>query len=65
VSSRLNTAHTHTAGILDGIYTAGLSGKMDQGYNADAPSSWSHSLIVTYPNSRRTIVTLRDGRYRA
>jgi hypothetical protein len=65
VSSRLNTAHTHAAGILDGIYTAGLSGKMDQGYNADAPSSWSHSLIVTYPNSRRTIVTLRAGRYRA
>jgi len=63
VSSRLNTGHTHVAGILDGIYTAGLSGLMDQGYNTDAPSSWSHSLIVTYPNSRRTIITVRDGRY--
>ena len=65
VAMRLNTAHTHTAGILDGIYTAGLSGLMDQGYNADAPSSWSHTLILTYPNAKRSLVTIRDGRYRA
>lgn len=65
VSTRLNTAHTHTAGILDGVYTAGLSGLMDQGYNADAPSSWSHTLIATYPNAKRTLITIRDGRYRA
>jgi hypothetical protein len=65
VSSRLNTAHTHVAGILDGVYTAGLSGLMDQGYNADAPSSWSHTLIATYPNAKRTLLTVRDGRYRA
>lgn len=65
VAMRLNTAHTHVASILEGIYTAGLSGLMDQGYNADAPSSWSHTLICTYPNAKRTLLTIRDGRYRA
>lgn len=65
VSTRLNTAHTHVAGILDGVYTAGLSGLMDQGYNADAPSSWTHTAIVTYCNGKRTLVTMRGARYRA
>jgi hypothetical protein len=65
VAMRLNTAHTHVAGILDEIYTAGLSGLMDQGYNTDAPSSWSHTLIATYPNAKRSLITMRGDRYRA
>lgn len=65
IATRLNTGHTHSAGILDGVYTAGLCGLLDQGYNTDAPGSWTHSLIITYPSSKRTIVTIRDGRYRA
>ena len=65
VAIRMNTAHTHSAGIIDGVYTAGLCGNLDQGYNFDSPSSWTHSQIITYPNSRRTIVTIRNGKYRA
>lgn len=65
VAMRINKAHDHTASILDGVFSAGLTGLMDQGYNADSPSSWSHSAILTYPNSRRTIATVREGRYRA
>lgn len=65
VAMRLNTGHTHSAGITDGVYTAGLSGLMDQGYNTDAPSSWSHTLIITYSNSKRTLLTIRNGQYRA
>lgn len=58
-----NTAHTHAAGIYDGNYTAGVSGKKDMGYNTGL-SSWSHSHILTYGNSKRTIITmLPDGRY--
>lgn len=64
VGSRLNTGHTHTASILDGVYTAGLCGLFDQGYN-EGPSSWSHTQIITYPNAKRTLVTIRNGRWRA
>ncbi len=60
---RANTAHTHSAGITDGIYTAGVSGALDMGYNA-GPSSWSHSHIVTYPSGKRAIVTQRGPRWR-
>lgn len=61
VAGKANTAHTHTAGIIDGVYTAGVYGNLDMGYNK-GPSSWSHSLIVTYPNSKRCILTIKRGR---
>jgi hypothetical protein len=64
VATKMNTGHTHSAGILDGVYTAGLSGLMDQDYNR-GPSSWSQSHILTYPSGKRTILTMRDGRWRA
>jgi hypothetical protein len=57
--SRMNTGHTHSAGIIDGVYTAGVIGKLDMGYNVGM-SSWSHSSIVTYKNGKRCIVTMRD-----
>jgi len=58
------TAHTHSAAIIDGIYVAGTSSKLDVGYNS-GPSSWSHSHVVTYPTGKRAIVTVRDGSWRA
>ena len=61
---KANTAHTHSAGILDGLYVAGSSTVRDMGYN-HGPSSWSHSHVVTYPNGKRSIVTMWDGRWRA
>lgn len=61
---KANTGHTHSAGIYDGLYVAGLCGKLDQGYNP-GPSSWSHSQIVTYQNGKRAIYTMgKDWRAR-
>ena len=59
-----NTGHSHSAGIYDGAYRAGVTGSLDQGYNV-GPSSWSHSHIVTYPNGKRTIVTVKENAWRA
>lgn len=56
--------HTHQAGILDGVYTAGTSSNLDLEYNK-GPSSWSHSHVVTYPNGKRTIITMWNGKWRA
>ncbi len=60
-----NTGHTHSAGIIDGAFTAGVSARLRMGYNDDGPSSWSHSHIVTYPRGGRAIVTLWQGRWRS
>ena len=64
IGRRANTGHTHTCGIYNGLYVAGLSANKDLGYNR-GPSSWSHSLVVTYPNGKRSIITIWDGQWRA
>ena len=61
---RINRGHEHSASIIDGVFTSGLCGLMDQGYNS-GPSSWSHSQILTYSNAKRTLVTIIDGKWRA
>lgn len=58
---KANTGHTHSAGIVDGVYTAGVFANLDMGYNKGM-SSWSHSFIVTYPNGKRTILTIKNGK---
>jgi hypothetical protein len=56
---KINVGHSHTAGIFDGLYYAGMNGKLDQEYNK-GHSSWSASDIGTYPNGKRVIITKRD-----
>ncbi len=60
--ARSNTGHTHSPQIIDGAYVAGVSGKLDMGYNK-GPSSWAHAHIVTYPNGKRAILTMSNGRF--
>ena len=64
IGKKSNTAHTHSAGIIDGLYVAGTSTLLDMRFNR-GPSSWSHSHVVTYRNGKRAIVTIWNGRYRA
>ncbi|MDR3503081.1 MAG: hypothetical protein P4L79_10930 [Legionella sp.] len=64
IASKLNIGHSHSAGIYDGIYQSGVLGNLYMNYN-DGPSSWTHSNIVTYPNGKRTIITLQSNKYRA
>lgn len=56
--------HSHSAGIVDGVYVAGTSSDLDMGYNR-GPSSWTHSHVVVYRNGKRAIVTMRKGKWRA
>jgi|AntRauTorcE11897_2_1112592.scaffolds.fasta_scaffold00400_10 hypothetical protein len=63
MGSRYNVGHTHTAMIKDGVYYAGVSGSLDMEYNIGG-SSWSNSHIVTYPNGKRCIITIKNGKWR-
>lgn len=63
LGARHNTGHTHAACIIDGTYCAGVSAKLDMGYNKGA-STWSHSHIVTYKNGKRAIITIKNGKWR-
>lgn len=64
LGTRCNIGHSHSAKIVDGVYQAGTLSKMDMGYNKGS-TTWSQSNIVTYPNSKRAIITIKNGKWRA
>lgn len=61
---KANTGHTHRAGILDDVFTAGVCGLLRMRYNK-GPSSWNHSMIITYANGQRAICTFWANKWRA
>jgi len=60
---RVNKGHDHSAAIMDGVYSAGACAQSFDYQHG--PSTHSVSHIVTWPNGKRTLVTLRAGRWRA
>jgi len=66
IGKKANTAHTHSAGIYHGLYVAGTSTKLTRDWDYTmGPSSWSWSHIILYPNGQRTIVTMKNGKWKA
>lgn len=65
MGTRITIADKHSPQILDGVYVAGMTGDLDQGYN-NGPSSWQRAHVVTYANGKRTLITQApDARWRA
>ena len=65
MATRMTIGHTHSPEIHDGVYIAGLTGNLDQGYNK-GPGSWRRAHVLIYPNGKRTIITQNEqGRWRA
>jgi hypothetical protein len=60
IGKKATTAHTHSASIVHGLYTAGTSSKLTTGWQyTSGPSSWSWSHVVQYDNGQRTLVTMK------
>lgn len=57
-----SSGHTHTPKIVEGVYIAGVSANLNQGYNK-GPTTWAHAHIVQYDNGKRAIIMSEDGRY--
>ena len=52
--------HSHTPGILRGVYQVGTSSKFFLGYNI-GPSSWMHCSCLVYPNGQRQLINSING----
>jgi hypothetical protein len=62
IGKKATTAHTHSAGIYHGLYVAGTSSKLTEGWDyTTGPSSWSWSHVVLYPNGQRAVITMKVG----
>ena len=57
---RMNVGHSHSAGVLNGVYQAGVCTRR-LGY-AHGASSWSISHIGTYNNGKRMLLTQSGGK---
>lgn len=55
--------HSHTPAIEEGCYQVGTSTKLSRGYT-HGPSSWLNTHCVIYPNGKRTLINIIDGRWR-
>lgn len=51
------SGHTHTPKIVEGVYVAGVSANLDQGYNK-GPTTWAHAHIIQYENAKSNTRTL-------
>lgn len=61
--TRYNVGHSHSPEIVDGVYQAGTSGKMNKGYNV-GNTTWVHASIVTYQTGKRTIIIVKNKKYK-
>jgi hypothetical protein len=59
---KANLGHYHSAGIMDGIYFGGTCSSLEPDWTT-GPGGWSHTHIVTYPNGKRTLVTMWNGKW--
>lgn len=57
--------HSHAPGIMDGSYQVGTSSRLDLSYAAGSPSAWLHTHCIVYPNGKRCLVNIIDGKWRA
>lgn len=56
--------HSHSPCILDGCYQVGVTGLLDQGYN-NTPTSQLNTHCLIYANSKRTLLNVIFGEWRA
>jgi hypothetical protein len=55
--------HSHTPAIEEGCYQVGTSTKLSRGYT-HGPSSWLNTHALIYPNGKRTLLNIIDGKWR-
>jgi len=55
--------HSHTPGIRKNVYQVGHCSYSNRGYNPGY-SSWVHTMGLIYPNGKRTLFNIIDGRWR-
>ena len=55
--------HSHSPSICDSCYTVGLSAKLNLEY-VSGPSSWMQTHCIIYPDGKRTLINILNGKWR-
>jgi hypothetical protein len=62
IGKKMSIGDKHSPEIMDGVYVAGTM-ELQHGYNK-GPSGWAVSHIVQYPDGKRALVTMQNGKIR-
>lgn len=63
LGTKIICGHSHSPNIYEGVVQVGTSSELDMGYNR-GPSSWLHSHAIIYPDGKRTLINIINGRWR-
>lgn len=63
LGAKVTKAHDHTACIMYGVYSVGVTAGLDHGYN-NLPSTWVHAQCVEHADGKRQLIVISRGRYR-
>ena len=58
-----NVGHTHSAGILRGVFRVGTSSYLKVSYNK-GPSSWTQTHLIQHENGSRQLINCINGEWR-
>lgn len=64
VAEKCIIGHGHSPGIYEGAYMVGTSSALKLEYNS-GPSSWMHTHAIVYRDGTRTLINIRNGKWRA
>lgn len=62
IGRKMSIGDKHSPEIMDGVYVSGAM-NLRHGYNR-GPSGWAVSHIVQYPDGKRALITLQNGKWR-
>ena len=64
LGEKVIVGHSHSPAILGGAYMVGTSSIMNLDYTSGA-SSWLHCHAIIYPNGKRQLITIINGKWRS
>jgi hypothetical protein len=64
IGARTVIGHSHAPGIDEGAVQVGTSTELVLEYNRGSPSGWMNTHCVIYPNGKRALINIIDGRWR-
>jgi hypothetical protein len=56
----LITGHTHSPSIIGNVFTTGVAGKLNQGYNRGGASSWDHAHVIEHYNGECQLINTNN-----
>lgn len=63
MSMKMIIGHSHTPGIYESVVQVGVSSRLNLEYKR-GPSSWLCSHAILYPNGKRTLINVINGKWR-